>query len=112
MLPYYISLGMSPEQFWNGDPYLAVVYRDVANRKAEEQNSYLWLQGRYIYEAVEAVVHNHFARKGTKAKNYPNEPYRITPQTEDELKQAKERERQKAIDSLNRWKAAWDKTHA
>ena len=102
---------MSTDEFWKGDPHLVAAYREAARRRAEEQNSYLWLQGRYFYEAVGAVIHNRFSKKGTRAKSYPEEPYRITPPTEEELKEAQERERRKAIDSFNRWKAAWDKVY-
>lgn len=44
-------------------------------------------------------------------EQYPKEPYRITPLTEKEKAAAAEKERQKAIDSFNKWKAAWDKVN-
>ena len=111
MLPYYIKAGMPYEQFWEGDPYLAVIYRDVETRRVVEINEYLWLGGRYVYEAVQTVMHNAFSKKGTKPAHYPKEPYRITPETEAEKKAKADAERQKAIKSFNAWKEAWDKAH-
>lgn len=102
---------MPYEQFWEGDPYLAVIYRDVETRRAVETNQYLWLAGKYVHEAVSVALHNKFSKKGTKAARYPDEPYRITPETEAEKKAKAEAERQKAIKSLTAWKEAWDKAH-
>ena len=103
---------MTIEQYWKGDPYLAVVYRDVDTRRRVDINQFLWLEGRYVYEAVQAVMHNAFSKKGTKPLHYPDEPYRITPETEEEKKAKAEAERQKAIKSLTAWKEAWDKKNA
>lgn len=72
----------------------------------------MWLQGMYIYEGFNAIMHNAFAKRGAKPLHYPKEPYRITPMTEEEKREAAERERQKAIASLNAWKSAWDKANA
>ena len=102
---------MTPDEFWKGDPRLTIAYRDAARRKVEEQNGYLWLQGRYFSEALSTVMHNSFSKKGTKALEYPNEPHRITPLTEEEKKAKAEAERRKAIKSLTAWKAAWDKVY-
>jgi hypothetical protein len=102
---------MTEEQFWKGDPYLAVVYRDVATRKRVETNEFLWLEGRYVYEAIFSVIHNAFSKKGAKPIWYPEEPYRITPETEEEKQARAEAERQKAIKSLTAWKDAWDRAH-
>lgn len=102
---------MPLEQFWEGDPYLVEIYRDVETRRAVEINQYLWLGGRYVYDAVQAVMHNSFSKKGTKPARYPDEPYRITPETEAEKKAKAEAERQKAIKSLTAWKEAWDRSH-
>ena len=110
-MPYYIRAGMTVEQYWEGDPYLTVIYRDVEIRRIRETNEFLWLQGRYFYEAVDTVIHNSFSKKGAKAQEYPKEPYRITPLTEKEKKDKAEAERQKAIRSLNAWKQAWDRQH-
>lgn len=102
---------MTYEQFWEGDPYLTLIYRDLDTRRKVETNWNAWLIGRYVYEAIDSVIHNRFSRKGSKAVWYPDEPHRITPLSDEETKQKAEAERQKAIKSLSAWKEAWDKQH-
>ena len=50
--PYYLSIGMTPEQYWDGDPTLTKYYRKADEIKKERLNEELWLQGMYIYEAL------------------------------------------------------------
>ena len=80
VFPYYLSIGMTYEQFWNDDPMLVSYYRKAAELKIERKNQELWLQGMYIYEAlcdVSPILHS-MAKKGTKARPYPEQPYSIT----------------------------------
>ena len=90
---------------------MAAIYRDVDTRRRVDINDFLWLEGRYVYEAIYSVIHNAFSKKGTKPVWYPDEPYRITPETEAEKEAKAEAERQKAIRSLTAWKEAWDRAH-
>ena len=80
MFPYYLSIGMTYDQFWNDDPTLVKYYRKSAEIKAEKRNQELWLQGMYIYEALcdVAPILQAMAKKGTKARPYPEQPYAIT----------------------------------
>ena len=75
--PYYLSIGMSPEQFWDGDPELAKYYRRADEMKLERQNQTLWLQGMYFYEAIcdASPILQSFAKKGTKPHPYVEKPY-------------------------------------
>lgn len=102
---------MSEDQYWNGTPYLATVYRKLSINKRKERNEYLWIQGMYIFEAFSVVMHNAFRKRGTTPAKYPQEPYRITPMTKDEKTERAEKERKKAIESLTAWKAAWDRNN-
>jgi hypothetical protein len=80
VFPYYLSIGMTYEQFWDGDPTLAKHYRRADELKTERRNQELWLQGLYIYEALcdVAPIMHAMAKKGTKARPYPEQPYPIT----------------------------------
>lgn len=85
---------MTEEQYWDRDCNLVKHYRKADEMSMERQNLYLWLQGRYFYEAlcgVAPILHA-FAKKGTKPQPYRKEPYPITNQG---AKQAKE-DREKA----------------
>jgi hypothetical protein len=97
--PYYLAIGMTPEQYWEGDPALAKYYRKADEINRKRQNTDLWLQGMYIYEAlcdVAPIIHA-FAKKGTKPRPYPDRPYSLTKQDrEEEAKIREQREREKA----------------
>ena len=80
VFPYYLSIGMTYEQFWNDDPSLAKYYRQADEMRVERKNQELWLQGVYIYEALCDVspILQSFAKKGTKPRPYTDQPYPIT----------------------------------
>ena len=80
LFPYYLSIGMTPEQYWEGDCTLVKYYRKAEELRNEKRNQELWLQGMYIYEAicdVSPILHA-FAKKGTKPTPYSTKPYAIT----------------------------------
>ena len=80
MFPYYLSIGMTPDQYWDGDCTLCKYYREAEELKNEKRNQELWLQGMYIYEAIcdVAPVLHAFAKKGTKPTPYSDKPYALT----------------------------------
>lgn len=81
-----MSMGVTPEEFWNGD-YTMLKYKVQKHQKElEQQNFGFWLQGRYFYEALVAVA-NSF---GNKDGRYPEKPHRITPMDEQEKEAAKQ----------------------
>lgn len=97
--PYYLSIGMTPEQYWDGDSLLAKYYRKADELRRKRRNEELWLQGMYIYEALCDVspVLNAFAKKGTKPKPYSDHPYAITrSEMADEKAMLEKRDKDKA----------------
>lgn len=80
MFPFYLSIGMTAEQYWDGDASLPRYYRKAEEMRTERRNQELWLQGMYIYEALCCVapLQHAFAKKGTKPHPYTNQPYPIT----------------------------------
>ena len=93
VFPYYLSIGMTSEQFWDGDPHLAKYYRQADEMRVERKNQELWLQGLYIYEALcdVAPILQAMAKKGTKARPYPEQPYSITEKQRKRELEEKER---------------------
>ena len=99
VFPFYLAIGMTPEQYWDGDPSLAKYYRKSDEIVRERKNQELWLQGMYIYEALcdVAPIFHAFAKKGTKAVPYPDHPYSITSKDREREKMLQEeRDRKKA----------------
>ena len=97
--PYYLSIGMTPEQYWDGDPTLVKYYRKSDEISRERRNQELWLQGMYVYEAlcdVAPVLHA-FAKRGVKPTPYSDHPYALTSRERaDEKKLREKRDREKA----------------
>lgn len=91
--PYYLSIGMTYEQYWNGDPNLVKYYRQADELKTDKKNQELWLQGMYIYEALCDVspILQAMAKKGTKAHPYSDKPYAITEKQRRRELEEKER---------------------
>ena len=91
--PYYLAIGMTPEQYWDGDPALAKYYRQADELKLERLNQQLWLQGMYVYEAIcdASPIFHDFAKKGTKPAPYPSHPYSLTAKQIEEEKVENER---------------------
>ena len=91
LFPYYLSIGMTYEQYWEGDCTLVKYYRQAEEMRNEKRNQELWLQGMYVYEAIcdaSPVLHA-FAKKGTKPIPYSAKPYPLND------KQAKREEEEK-----------------
>lgn len=89
--PYYLSIGMTEEQYWDGDCTLTRYYRKADDLRTERVNREMWLQGMYIYDAVSRLspILRSFAKKGTKAEPYPNEPYPLNQKSIEEVKEKK-----------------------
>ena len=94
--PYYMSYGMSFDEYWNGDAYLVKFYRDAYKLKIRYDDVFMWKQGMYIYEAlcdVSPILHA-FSKKGTKPLQYRSKPM------SEEIKQV-ETEKEKEIEINN-----------
>lgn len=70
---------MTWEQYWYGDVWMIVAYREADQRRMERINAEAHLMGLYVYEAlcdVSPVLHA-FAKKGTRPQKYRTEPYAL-----------------------------------
>lgn len=93
LCPFFISIGMTYEQFWREDVTMTKMYLKAYKIKFEkniEMDQWnIWKQGMYIYEAlcdVSPVLHA-FSKKGTKPLPYPKVPYGM----EDKVKEIEEK---------------------
>ena len=87
-----MSIGMTYDEFWNGDVCLTEVYRKVSELRDRRRNQEMWLQGMYFYEALcDASPLFRFSMKGgaVKPEPYVKEPYPITAA---EFREREERE--------------------
>ena len=72
----YMAMGMSYDEFWNGTADSARAYRAAYKIKQDEQKTFAWMQGAYVYEAIGAwaPILRAFSKARRPAK-YPKEPY-------------------------------------
>ena len=101
-LPFYLSIGMSAVEFWEGEPSLAVAYRKADEIKRENMNFAAWLSGVYVYRALlcASPVFHDFIKGDVEPIPY-GEPIALTEdakQTKEE--KAKELEEKKAQDDI------------
>ena len=88
--PFYLAIGMSSAEYWEGDPSLARYFRKAYKIKQEEINNNAWLQGMYIYDAISTALHNALRGKNQKAKEYAKQPYNFENKEKSEIEKAKE----------------------
>jgi len=105
--PFYLFVGMTEGQYWNGDATLTKKYRKVYEYKKAERNQELWMQGLYIYEALLDVspMFRDFVKKPHPLP-YPDRPYATTKEEEEERAKSKE---QAEMESLMEQVRAWKK---
>ena len=86
-----MSMGMTYDEFWYGEPDRVKYYRQAEEIRRKEKDYDLWLQGRYIYDALCAVspLLHAFAKNGTQAEKYNEDPY---PRTMKDYKELQEKE--------------------
>lgn len=91
--PYYLSIGMTEEQYWDRDCCLVKFYREAEEIRRERVNQEMWLQGMYFYDALSRVapILHAFAKKGTKAQPYVEEAYPINKKTMEDAQLKKEK---------------------
>lgn len=114
-LPYYLSIGMTDDQYWERDPYLVQDYYKAHLLAVEQRNQEMYMQGLYNFKAFKAVIENFNyglgGKKGKRPEGYFTEPIRITPLTESEKRIKAEKDRKKLISSLTAWEKTWNKQH-
>ena len=96
LCPYYMSLGMSYHDYWDGDNCMTKYYREADELRKERRNSEMWLQAAYIYEALldASPVFNPLSKKN-KPFPYRSEPIPITAAGS---KQSEERKKKKQLE--------------
>ena len=94
MFPYYLSIGMSYELFWEADPTLCKAYRKADSIRRRRMNEELWLNGIYTAEALSSTVGNMFSKRKYK---YPAEP---KPITLEELEERRDRDRKAKMERI------------
>lgn len=102
--PYYLSIGMTYEQYWYGDVWMVRAFHKADKLRQERENTNAWLLGAYVGRAIESTIGNAFRKKGAKPAEYPKQPIELFKKEKTEEQKALEakREREKAIAYFNK----------
>lgn len=98
LCPYYMAMGMSYDDYWNGDPYMARFYREAFKQKVRNENTMLHVQAQYIYEVLGcmASLYDPFAKR-RKPEKFRDHPYDLFPEDAEATQERLERERYESI---------------
>jgi hypothetical protein len=103
MCPFYLAIGMSSAEYWEGDCSLTRYYRKAYKIKQEEINNNAWLQGLYVYDAISTALHNALRGKSQRAREYAKQPFNF----ENRNKEKSEFEKAKKVEVEQQKALAW-----
>lgn len=73
--PAYIAMGMTSDEYWNGDAEACVAYRKARDERMKFEDAMLWRQGLYFYHALCSVAPYLNAFRPQKPQEYIKEPF-------------------------------------
>ena len=104
-----LSIGISYDAFWKMNPHIIMLHIKAHELKYEEENTLMYIQGRYFVDSLLCTVGNMFSSKNSKTYEYPSEPYELKE------KILTEEEKQTQVDelfaNLNAMKERFDAKH-
>ena len=118
LFPHYLVMGMTPEQYWDGESWLKKAYRKAYRIRNENQQKVTdwmnWNQGIYLRDALQSVALfvGGLNTKGVTMPEYPDKPRLVKAEEmkreEDRKKHEEDQQRlamamfQAAISQFNR----------
>lgn len=97
--PWYLSIGMPLEQFWDGDPKIAICYRKAEEHRLRSRERELWRQGLYLQCAIASAF--------SESVRYPDRP---EPVTREEAERRRRLEEQEALEKEKQQLFLWAET--
>lgn len=109
LFPHYLVMGMTPEQYWDGESWLKPAYRKAYQMRFEneqrlaDQNN--WYMGQYLIRVLQAVpllVGGLNVKSSTKLPDYPEKPflYQLEEQKKEEVRRKNELDQTKLAMAL------------
>lgn len=101
LFPQYLVMGMTPDQYWDGESFLKPAYRkayeirmETEQRLADRNN---WYMAQYIMQVLQCVpllVGGLNVRSTTKLPQFPDKPYfeKFEAQKKEETRKKQEKD--------------------
>lgn len=103
---FYLSIGMTWEQYWDGDNTMVKYYREAEKIRVENRNTEMWLQGAYIYKVLEAFapILPAFPKKNARVGDYLSAPIPLTDEDAEKNKEQEAKvEYEKNMTAMTAW---------
>lgn len=99
--PYYLSLGMTYDQYWNDNPLLVIAYRKAEDIRSHRRNWEMWMEGMYTYDAIRRLIPSLNMWKPKEPIEYMEEPYPLTKKEyEDRIRREEKRKQDEIKDKM------------
>jgi len=101
MCPVLMSMGMTYDEYWNGDNDAPRMYMKAYRLSRKRTNEDLWLQGLYTYHAVLSLS----PALNAASKEFTPEPYLDSPfpLDEEDAKAQREKAQREEAENLARY---------
>jgi len=110
MFPFYLAIGMSADEYWHQDVWLAKAYWKAHKLRNEIDSQRAWLQGLYIEDAVAVAIANAFRKEGAPPYKYRENPIRLYEPALTEEEKA-EQIREKVAAQFTKLAKEWQAQH-
>lgn len=109
LFPHYLMMGMTAEQYWDGESGLKVAYRKAWKLKAEYDQRMAdlnnWYMGQYLIKALQCVpllVGGLNVKHTTRLPEYPDKPFmqQAEEKKKEEVRKQKEEDQAKLAMAL------------
>lgn len=98
VFPYYLSIGMTAAEYWDGEPSLVRGFRRADEIRRQRTEETMWRLGLYFYHAIcDASPAINALSKSSKPLPYMNEPF---PTSEREAAERKKRDADAAYEEM------------
>lgn len=107
--PFYLSIGMSSAEYWDGDASLPRYFRKAFKMRQERENELAWLHGLYVYDATMSAM-SHLSKDKKDHRDYTSKPYASNKEDHEEEEKVKVEEAQAQAEVwMKSWAAATQK---
>ena len=106
LFPHYLLMGMTPEQYWDGEGMLKKAYRKAYQMRIENEQRIAdrnnWYMGQYLISVLQAVpllVAGLNVKSTTRLPEYPDKPFfeKIEAQKNEEVRKKQEEDQTKLM---------------
>ena len=96
-MPYYLSIGVSEDRFWDGTPYDLEPYVAAHTLRLEREDHNNYNLGMYILSAVGTVIGQAF---GNKKASYIEKPFTDMAKEQEKLNNLTEEDKKRYAELL------------